>query len=654
MTQPIEKLDEHGWVADAGVREELLDASDATIEDATELADPMVLRGLIYQLTGDPQIAATALVDGGRTGFLGGMVPTPEDAALIRRKAAEFLKSYRDRGAGELGIGPMDRLPKSMTLTMGRELEPDSLDLWLEELALNPWARGLEWSREPSQRLDDFSVTIIGAGMGGLNAAIQLKRAGIPFSVIEKNEGVGGTWYENRYPGARVDTPSRLYTHVFGVDYSYPYSFCPWAENQKYFDWVADTFDVRGDITFKTEVRSLVWDEGASMWDIEVDGPGGVRTLRSNAVITAVGFLNRPDLPDIAGVERFKGPSWHTARWPADFDARGKRIAVVGTGCTGYQMVPELALEAEHVTVFQRTPQWLFQAPGYRSPFPPEVPWLDRNLPFHTNFMRLRIAGGFAAGFGPIAQIDPDFHDEHAVSEINKGARDNCIAFLKEKLGDDEDLIKTMTPEHPVLSARPVIVDSEYSILDTIQRDNVTLVVDGIRGVTEAGVETENGEVREVDAIVYATGFKATEYLFPMSITGRDGMTVEKLWSQTGAQGYVGAMIPGCPNLWTLYGPNSNGGLLVPAFQEMETYYALKCIERLVLDGKKSIDVKEDAYRQYNEMIDERNQCMAWSDPRAQNYYWTRFGRSATQNPLTPLEMWNFLREPNFAHLDVR
>jgi 4-hydroxyacetophenone monooxygenase len=282
------------------------------------------------------------------------------------------------------------------------------------------------------------------------------------------------------------------------------------------------------------------------------------------------------------------------------------------------------------------------------------VPWLDRNLPFHTNFMRLRVAGGFSAGFGPIAQIDPDFHDDYAVSEINKAARDNCMAFLREKLGDDEDLIETMTPEHPVLSARPVIVDSDYSILDAIQRDDVTLVVDAIRAVTEAGVETENGEVHEVDAIVYATGFKATEYLFPMSITGRNGMTVEKLWSETGAQGYVGAMIPGCPNLWTLYGPNTNGGLLVPAFQEMETVYALKCIERLVLDDKKSIDVKQDAYRQYNEMIDERNGCMAWSDPRAQNYYWTKFGRSATQNPLTPLEMWNFLREPNFAHLDMR
>lgn len=653
MTVTIARRSEHGRVAHDGVREELLGASDATIDDATEFGNPMVLRGLIYQLTGDPEIAATTPVMGAGTPFLGGMTLGEEDAALVRRKAAEVLKSYRDSGAGKLDIGPTDRLPTSMALTMGREPEPSSIDLWLEELALNPWARGLEWSRKPAQRREDFSVVIIGAGMGGLNAAIQLKRAGIPFSVIEKNEGVGGTWYENRYPGARVDTPSRLYTHVFGADYSYPYQFCPWTENQKYLDWVADSFDVRSDITFGTEVRSLVWDETASMWDIAADGPEGRRTLRANAVITAVGFLNRPNLAEIPGHERFKGPSWHTARWPEDFDPAGKRVAVIGTGCTGYQLIPELALEAGHVTVFQRTPQWLFPVPNYRSPFPPQVPWLDRNLPYHTNFMRLRIAAGFIAGFGPVAQVDPNFQDEHAVSPINKAARDGCMAFLKAKLGD-ADLIAKMTPEHPVLSARPVLVDPEYSILDAIQRDDVTLVVDGIRGITETGLETEDGRVHEVDAIVYATGFKATEYLFPMSITGRSEKTVEELWSQTGAQGYLGAMIPGCPNLWTLYGPNTNGGLLVPAFQEMETHYALKCVERLILDGKNSIDVKEEPFRRYNEMIDERNQNMAWSDPRAQNYYWTEFGRSATQNPLTPLEVWNLLREPDFADLDMR
>ncbi|NNL87036.1 MAG: NAD(P)/FAD-dependent oxidoreductase [Myxococcales bacterium] len=647
-------MSRHGGAASTRDRRELLAASDETIEEALGFADPMVLRGLIYQLTGDPEIAATTAVARSGRGLFPIMGLGAEDAALVRRKAAEFLKSYRDEGAGELDIGPADRLPTSMALATGSELAPESIELWLEELALDPWARGLEWSRPPSpEKLESFSVTIIGAGMGGLNAAIQLQRAGIPFQVFEKNEGVGGTWHENRYPGARVDTPSRLYTHLFGIDYIYPYAFCPWTENQNYFDWVADTFDVRRHITFKTEVRSLVWDEAASMWEIEVDGAGGRRTLRSNAVITAVGFLNRPNLPEIPGAEDFQGPSWHTARWPADFDPEGKRVAVVGTGATGIQMVPELALEAGHVTVFQRTPQWLFKAPRYRSPLPSQVPWLDRNVPYFANFLRVRISAGFAAGFYTLAKIDPDFEDEHAVSSINQAARDDCIAFLEEKI-EDPDLVATMTPEHPVLSARPVLVDPKYSYLDAIQSDDVTLVVEGIRRITETGIETEDGTVHEVDAIVYATGFKATEYLFPMSITGRGGRSVEDLWSETGAQGYRGAMIPGLPNLFTLYGPNTNGGLLIPAFQEMETRYALQCIERLILDDKQSIDVKESAYRSYNEMIDERNRGMAWSDPRADNYYWTKFGRSATQNPLTSFEMWSLLREPEFEDLDLR
>jgi 4-hydroxyacetophenone monooxygenase len=636
------------------IRPELLDASDETIEDAVAHGDPAVLRGLLYQLTGDLEIAATRTAAAAGAGFFGGSgAVAEEDVALVRRKAADFLKSYRDSGAAGVDAGPQERLKTAMGLTVGREPQGEEYELWREELALDPWARGLEWRGGPPKNVKDFSVTIIGAGMGGLNAAIQLKHAGIPFTVIEKNAGVGGTWFENRYPGARVDTPSHLYTHIFGVDYSYPNPFCPWTENQKYFDWVADSFSVREDIVFNTEVRSLKWDDAAAMWEIDVSGPEGERTLRSNGVITAVGFLNRPNKADIPGAERFRGRSWHTARWPEDFDPAGKNIAVIGTGCTGYQMVPELALVAEQVTVFQRTPQWIFTAPGYRSPFAPQVNWLDRNLPFHTNFMRLRIASGFGGGLVGIAQIDPNFEDAHSVSPANKTFRDVCIAFLEQKLGDPE-LVAKMTPPHPVMSARPVLVDPEYSILDAIQRNNVSLVTEPIARITETGIETETGECIDADVIVYATGFHATEYLFPMSITGRGGRTVEALWADEGARGYRGAMIPGFPNLWTLYGPNTNGGLAIPAFQEMETLYALKCIERLLTDSKAAVAVRTEAYDRYNKIVDERNRTMAWSDPRAQNYYWTRFGRSATQNPFGQIEMWNLLRRPDFADLEFR
>ena len=190
------------------------------------------------------------------------MLKNPSDVALIQSKAAAFLKSYRDQGAGDIPYGPPERLHRSLSLAAGTDIPASEFELWLEQLALDPWARGLVWQEPPpAQDLRKFNVAVIGAGMGGLNAAVQLKHAGIPYFVIEKNDEVGGTWYENRYPGARVDSPSRTYTHIYGVDFEYPNAFCPQRENLKYFKWVADHFDIRKDITFKTEVKSVIWDE---------------------------------------------------------------------------------------------------------------------------------------------------------------------------------------------------------------------------------------------------------------------------------------------------------------------------------------------------------------------------------------------------------
>jgi 4-hydroxyacetophenone monooxygenase len=635
-------------------RPELLAASDAVIEDAVSYAEPMVLRGLLYQLTGDPGIKAMELKKV-RVGRVETVAPAKEaDVALLRRKAADFLKAYRDAGAGPMDYGPQQRLPESLALIVGDPIKEEALDLMLEETALDPWVRSLKWRATPDpKRLAGFAVTIIGAGMGGLNAAVQLKRAGIRYSVIEKNPGVGGTWHENRYPGARVDTPSRSYTNLFGVNFPCPYSYGTHIENQKYYDWVADEFDLRKDITFNTEVRSLTWNETDAMWEIRADGPQGERTLRSHAVITGVGFLNRPNMPDIEGMTEFGGKAWHTAQWPDGADLRGKRIAVIGTGCTGYQLIPEVALEASHVTVFQRTPQWLFPVPGYLSASPPQLLWLDRNLPLHTNFMRFRSFYGPGADFAKIFDIDPNFKDPYSCSEVNKAARDRSIEFLKSKLKDPK-LVEIMTPSHPAWSARPVVVDPEYCILDALLRENVTLVTNGIRRINRSGIEAGDGTRHDVDVIVYATGFRANDFLYPMKITGRGGKTLEELWAADGARAYLGCMMPGFPNLWSLYGPNTNGGLPVAQFHEMTTFYAMQCMEKLILDGRQSIEVKEAAYWRYNRIVDQGNSMKVWSDPRAHNYWWTKHGRTASQIPFTGYEVRELLLRPEFADLEIR
>ncbi len=628
---------------EGSVRPDLLKASDAEIEDAVTYADAMALRGLLYQLTQDDELKDIELKT-----VLGGylerkVMANPDDVAMVRRKAADFLKAYRDSGAGPIDIGPYDRLPISLGLMRGEVIPEESLGLYIEETALDPWVRSLDWRETPDpERLENFRVVVIGAGMGGLVSALHLKRAGIPYTVIEKNAGVGGTWYENRYPGSRLDSPSRSYTHLFGVDFPLANPFSPWAENQRYFSWVADFFDIRKDMLFETEVHSLTWDETASEWVIAMSDKDGEKVMRANAVMTSVGFLNRPRLPDIEGRETFKGEAWHTVEWPDDASIKGKRVAVIGTGATGYQTVPEMALEAEHVTVFQRTPQWVFPAPGYRSPFGAQVYWLNRNFPFYTNFMRL--GSGSAEAFEAVSTIDPTFNDPHSCSPSNKIARDVAVGFLKEKLKDPA-LVEMMTPEHPVWSARPIQVDPEYCILDAIQRDNVTLITDGIARINETGIETNDGRQIDVDVIAYATGFHANEYLFPMKITGREGQTIEKLWEEGGARAYRTCMMPGFPNLFAIYGPNTNGALSPATFHEMVACFALQCMEELILEDKSSVEVKPEAYWDYNRMIDERNNTRVWSDRRVQSYYWSRHGRSATMNPLRGPEMWQLLKK---------
>ena len=638
----------------ATTQDELLGASDETIEDAVQYADPLVLRGLVYQLTGDERLATGVTVDTVVSGFRSKqVVGDPDDVALIRRKAADFLKSCRDAGPHEVSFGPAERLRRSLGLTAGTDVPSGELEMWVEQLGLEPHVRGLAWSQPPTpEQLADFAVLVIGAGMGGLNAAVQLQEAGIPFRIVEKNSEVGGTWYENRYPGARVDTPSRIFTHVFGADFPYPSPYCEQAENEKYINWIADHFDLRRHITFDTEVESSVWDDATSTWNLIAVGPDGTQTLTANAVITAVGFLSRPNIPKIEGIENFGGEHFHTARWPASLDVTGKRVAVVGSGCTGYQLVPKLAADAdvEHIYMFQRTPNWVYDTPGYLSPYPDQMGWLDRNFPYFTNFVRFSYSWAMRPSeTAPANEIDPNFEDPHAVSAANKELRDQRLAFMEKKLGSRPDLFKAMLPDAPPMSARPVLVDKDYSIYDAILRDNVTLVPEGISHVTEDAIVMADGTEVPVDIIVLATGFRANDFLWPMEIRGRRGITVEQLWEKDGARAYLGNSMPGFPNFFMLYGPNTNAnvGFAAIHLEELVTRFALKCIEQLIVSGKRTVEVTEEGYWKYNDALDEAASTKVYLDRRANNYFTNEHGRSATNGAFDARLLWEWLRDPS-------
>ncbi|WP_298508383.1 NAD(P)/FAD-dependent oxidoreductase, partial [uncultured Nocardioides sp.] len=486
------------------------------------------------------------------------------------------------------------------------------------------------------------------AGMGGLNAAVHLRRLGIPFRVVERNAEVGGTWFENRYPGARVDTPSRMYSHIFGVDYPFPNPFCAQGDNEKYFNWVADHFDIRDQIDFETELRSLTWDERTQHWIAHLDGPSGSRELRANAVICGTGTFSRPSIPAFEGVDDFGGVATHTARWPADLDLAGKRVGVVGSGCTGYQTVPEIVKTAAHTYLFQRTPNWCFEIEGYLSPYPPEVLWLERNLPYYTNFSRFRAGWLYGSeSIGKIWKIDPDFVDPHTRSPLNKAIREQRLEFMQGKLASRPDLLAAMTPDAPPLAARPVLIDRDYSIFDVLLRDDMTLVSDSIERITEAGIET-TAETVDLDVIVFATGFRTDDYLWPMTITGRHGSTLESAWKRDGARAYLGTMLPDFPNLFLIYGPNSNpvGGMTVIDMEEMTTRFAVGSIAGLIERGHSSVEVTHEAFDRYNREIDRLEPTKLYADARSTSYFLNAEGRSVVNNPIDGRIMWKWLRDP--------
>jgi 4-hydroxyacetophenone monooxygenase len=631
------------------VRRELLEASDATIDDAIEHADPMVLRGLIYQLTGDQEILQMEMTTEQFANFYVTRIAKESDVALLRRKAAAFLKGYRDGGAGDIELGSPERLYRSLSLTAGVDLPERERELWLEQTALDPWARELKWPVQPRpEQREGFKVGVIGAGLSGLNVAVMLKRAGIPFAVFEKNPEVGGTWFENNYPGARVDSPSRSYTHLFGVSFPYPYCFCPRDENLKYLRWVADHFAVRDRIAFDTEIESVVWDDARDEWVLTARGPSGEIVERVNAVISCVGFLSRPKLPEIAGMETFGGVACHTAQWPPDLDVTGKRVAVIGSGASGYQTAPEIAKQASHTYLFQRTPSWCYENPSYIHPLPEQSTWLDRNFPFLVNFARFHLS----FMYGPdnvkaAARRDPAFEDPHAGSAANKRARDDRIAFIRRKLSGRPDLIEKMIPLAPPMSSRPVMIDAEESIFEALLRDDVTLVSDPIERITAKGIRA-GGTEHQVDVIVYATGFKASDFLWPMEVRGRRGVKIEDLWARDGARAYIGSMLPGFPNFFMAYGPNTNnfGGFQIIDLLEIEIRFALQCIAGLITQDKRTVEVTDDAYRRFNEELDREESFMLYMDPRVSNYYRNQHGRSAVNCPIDFRRMWSWLRDP--------
>ncbi len=621
-------------------------ADDTTMRAALEDADIPALMVTLAHLTGDLEIlrgAAKPSVE-----FLGNpneSIPEAEQAR-VRERALAILKRYRDEPFEPANPGK-EEIREMINFLTGQELSQDYVRFLEAELSLNgqdPYSQP-EIFEVPEEERAAFKVLIVGAGMSGLLAGIRLKEAGIPFEIVEKNDDVGGTWLENTYPGCRVDSANHVYSYSFRPQ-DWPQHFSAQEVLRKYFSDCADDYDLRQHIRFNTELTSARFDENSGTWTAEIRGSDGNESLTANAIIAAVGQLNRPKMPDVPGVGRFSGPAFHSAEWDHDVDLAGKRVGVIGTGASAFQFVPIISKTAGSVTIFQRTPPWVVPNPQYFEEVPAGMHWLLNHVPFYAKWFRFSMFWRAAEGLlGSVTADDKWQVSERSVSEANEQFRAQLVENLEAHLGDRPDLLAKCTPDYPPGAKRALIDDGTW--LESLKRDNVSLLTDPIAEITPAGLRTEDGQEHEFDVLIYATGFKASDFLFPMKIYGRQGVELHEAWKGE-PRAYKGITIPGFPNLFCCYGPNTNivvnGSIIF--FSECEMRYILGCLALLMKEHKAALDVKRDVHDAYNEWIDQGNKGMAWGRSGVNTWYKNASGRITQNWPFTLLEFWQQTREP--------
>ena len=440
----------------------------------------------------------------------------------------------------------------------------------------------------------ETQVIIIGAGMSGLLAAIRMKQAGADFVVLEKSLEVGGTWLDNCYPGSGCDVPSHLYSYSFAGNPHWSRLFARQPEILEYFRDQANRFRLRPHLCLGVEVTSADWDEANARWTVtSADG----NRWRAPALIVATGQLNRPRTPDLPGRESFAGTQIHTARWHADAPVAGKRVGVIGTGASAIQVVPEVAREAGHLTVFQRSPHWII--PRMDAPISPAMKRLFASVPLLRKAFRALIWRRLEATHPAIAEPGGA-----KAREMEKMALDYLAATIA-----DPALRQALTPDFPIGCKRTLVSDDYYPAL---VRDNVTLETRAIDRIEPGGVRLADGTVVELDTIIWATGFETHGFVAPIAINGPDGSLAEA-WAN-GASAYRGTTVAGFPNLFLLYGPNTNLGHNSIIFMvERQMEYALPAILKVARGQARRIAIRPEAQRAYNRTLQARLATTSWA-----------------------------------------
>ncbi len=622
------------------------------VRDAIEEADLNALRVTLYQHTGDTRFKDMGVQ-------LRDIPGTPYDILAVPQAHHEALKE----AAFEYLMDPNAPVQTELSMDQVRELidvfddtpATDSVARFAyEELAFDGYKRSAKWHAERPAAADDFEALIIGAGFSAIVCAIQLQGLGIRYRIVERHGDFGGTWLWNAYPDARVDITNFIYSFTFEPDYPWQHAFAPRDELLQYINHLVDKYELRHHASFNTKVTHAQWSEASACWEIDLeDADGNPQRIQPNFVVSCAGLFSTAKKPPIEGIESFAGAMFHTTEWDQSYDYSGKRVAIIGTGSTGSQLLPRVAEKAEHVAVYQRTPNWVTPVGRYRAPIPEPRKWLLANLPGYASWNRYTFVQASVRN-QELQYLDEAWRAQGGkINQKNDELRDMLIGRIKHKMAAKPDYIEHLIPEFAPLSRRIVVDNGFY---DTLLRDNVELLPDPIECITPSGIRSADGTQRNFDLIVLAAGFEVERYLWPVTYVGRNGRTIEELWSEDGARAYATMTLPGFPNFFMMYGPNA--GVRAGSFHsavEMLSRYICSAITQMIEAGATSTELKKEVYFDYNKRLDEGMSELLWEEEKGGNsYYLNKHGKSGVNMPWDMHEFFDFIYAADPDHYELR
>lgn len=568
----------------------------------------------------------------------GGM--TEQQQARAREIALDGLRRLRDER-----ITSVDTLPDATVdailayLTDGRPAWWPSLRHELDLAADKGGAP--DWRYEDLAGDRHLDVLVVGAGVAGIAAAHRFSQAHLPVTIVEASHRIGGTWWKNHYPGVRLDTPTFGYSYSFAQRPDWPHQFAEGGEILDYLETVADRAGLTDRIEFSTTLLRAEWDDDERVWLATTRTADGVEQVRRFAVVVcALGQLDRPNIPDLPGRDRFTGVTMHSQEWDDSVDWRGARVAVIGTGASAYQIVPAIVDDVAELVVFQRSAPWMLPADNYHEPMTDTFAWLVRKVPHYAQWHRLWVTLLGIPGRIHTVTAEEDWDGAPlSVSPTNQRVRDVLIARLAEQLDGRPDLLEHAIPGYPPGAKRMLRDNGVWAA--ALRSPRTTLVTSGIDQFTENGIVTADGVHHEVDIVVYATGFRAADFLDGVVVRGRDGREIHDYWAGD-ARAYNGVTVPGFPNFFMVYGPNV-GGVVAGSLHfmlERASEYALEAVHELLVRGARALDVRQEALDRFVAWVDTENRRMSWGQPYVHSWYQNRFGRVSQIWPFTNAEYW--------------